>query len=324
MINNLKHTLLETGIVVDNEYLDAYCELIQANNDTEIIVHQTQSHHIIPRYYFKTVDNSLETDPKNKVNVLYKDHILAHYYLALCSSTSAYKAKNVTALYKMSNCPQTKIGDILAKDFINSLDHIQELYQEHAKHHGDHLRGKKQTSEHIAMRVAKNTGKKRSLETKSKMSAWQKDKPKSMEARENMRQAQLLYAQHETDEHKRNRVNKANETKANWSDEFRAELSAKLSQSLKGRVVSEKERRSKSLALTGKPKSEEHCLNVARARSKYRYFVNNLTFESTKEIIQYLTSQTKYDFPVHKWQEIINVRGEIDGFIITKELKKHS
>lgn len=319
-MKEIKQKLLKTNIVKDNEYLSKYCELIYSNKDTTHKIHKTQKHHIIPRYYFKDVDLSLDKDKDNIVNLLYKDHILAHYYLALCSTTAYYQAKNVSAIFKMSNCTQTN-SDIAPLDFFKSLDKYQELYEIHAKHQGDHLRGKKQSPEHIAQRVHKNTGKKRTLESRKKMSVWQKGKPKSEAARENMRKARLAYAMIETEEHKKARVAKANETKANRSPEYKKELSIKLSNSLKGRPLGEQECLNKSLAMSGKPKSESHKISLSRSRSKYRYYIDGNIFESYKEAKSYLIDKTGLEFSHYKWTMILNCDGIINDILITKELK---
>lgn len=46
---------------------------------------KTQLHHIIPRKYYTYNKLEINNSRENLVNLLYKDHILAHYYLALCA-----------------------------------------------------------------------------------------------------------------------------------------------------------------------------------------------------------------------------------------------
>ena len=74
----LKERLLNTGDFVDNEYLDKYIQLVLPNQNTKAVPCKTNSHHIVPSYYYRQhklpVDNSLE----NRVNLLYRDHMLAH------------------------------------------------------------------------------------------------------------------------------------------------------------------------------------------------------------------------------------------------------
>ena len=320
MITEIKENLLTTGIVKENEYLDKYCNLIVENAKTKYQVHKTQSHHIIPKYYCKVHCPSLIKDRTNKVNLLYKDHILAHYYLALCSANKTLVTKNVSALFKMTNVPQTEFeGSPI--EFIENLDKYQELYEMYSVHQGDHLRGKKQSTDHIAQRVHKNTGQKRSLETRKKMSEWQKGKSKPAEAVEKMRISQLKYFQQETQEHKDARIEKAKQTRANWTDEYRAELSERLSKALKGRTVGENERLNKSLALSGKPKTLSHRVSLSRSKSKYRYIIQDTVFESTMEAREYLQSHTDKQLDNYSWNRLLNYADEVNGITIRRELK---
>ena len=89
----LKQKLLKTGYFINNEYLDAYLDLIysvQVLNST-----YTEKHHIIPVSLYKLL-NKCKTkqealllandDLDNFVKVLlYKDHVYAHYLLYFCT-----------------------------------------------------------------------------------------------------------------------------------------------------------------------------------------------------------------------------------------------
>ena len=81
----IKVKLLNTNYFIDNEYLDKYCELIELNKDTKKERPKTQSHHIVPVSYFKLSKLPIDNSKENRVNLLYKDHILVHYYLCLCT-----------------------------------------------------------------------------------------------------------------------------------------------------------------------------------------------------------------------------------------------
>ena len=92
----LKEHLLSTKCVVDNNYLDEYIQLISLNRDRTTSKFQTQSHHILPVIYFVKSGIDVDNTTDNKVELLYADHIKAHYYLALCS-TEEYKDSFATA-----------------------------------------------------------------------------------------------------------------------------------------------------------------------------------------------------------------------------------
>lgn len=167
----LKRKLLQLNIVEDNEYLDKYCELVESNKETKYIKGKTHKHHIIPKSYYKINNIDMNNSKDNLVNLLFKNHILAHYYLSLCSSNLDFKYANELAFSYLINNDKYPIKDN-EKDILMSLPYYQTLYEEGCKTIGN-----------------KNTGKKRTEETKQKMSKWQKGKPKSEEAKKNMSQA---------------------------------------------------------------------------------------------------------------------------------------
>lgn len=214
------------------------------------------------------------------------------------------------------------IEDVSPMEFMRSLDHYQEIYECYSQYRRKSLTGIKQTAEHIRKRVEKNRGQKRTEETRKKMGAWQKGKPKPKEARENMKKAQREYADTESEEHKSARIEKAKRTRENWTEEKRDEIRNRTRQSMLGRTVSEHERMKKSEALTGKPKSETHKLNVARARSAFRYYIGSMCFESLKEVVNYLIETTGIEMSIHKWQRVANGEKIIEGIEITRELKE--
>ena len=97
----IKERLLTLGIVEDNEYLDKYCKLIEANLSTKKEKFKTQSHHIVPRSYYTHHQMQVDNTKNNLVNVSHKDHVLAHYYLLNCSKTTWFRSSCLNALIKM-------------------------------------------------------------------------------------------------------------------------------------------------------------------------------------------------------------------------------
>ncbi len=86
MYNKLKEKLITLNIVEDNEYLDKYINIIITNNKTSRVKYKTQKHHIVPRAVFSHNNEPLDNSESNIVNLNYKDHILAHYYLFMCAT----------------------------------------------------------------------------------------------------------------------------------------------------------------------------------------------------------------------------------------------
>ena len=128
-MENLKEKLLSLGVFLDNEYLDFYCTLIINNKDTIKERFITQKHHIIPKTYYKLNNIEINNSKNNIVNLLYKDHILAHYYLCLCIKATekklAYRLQNsFLHLIKADANNKKKIENFnLAK-----LQYYQEIY----------------------------------------------------------------------------------------------------------------------------------------------------------------------------------------------------
>ena len=97
-MEKLKEKLLSLGVFLDNEYLDFYCTLIVNNKSTAIEKFKTQKHHIIPKTYYKLNSLNIDNSCDNIVNLLYSDHILAHYYLCLCVDST-----NKSLAYRLQN-----------------------------------------------------------------------------------------------------------------------------------------------------------------------------------------------------------------------------
>lgn len=127
--DSLKNTLLELNIVVDNQYLDNYCSLIINNLSTPVQKYKTQKHHIIPRCYYKCNNLQVNNESSNLINLLYKDHLLAHYYLSLCG-IGKFRYYNETALFFLSYYMDKP--DI--KELLSKLDNIQNLYTEYCRY----------------------------------------------------------------------------------------------------------------------------------------------------------------------------------------------
>lgn len=90
-MRDIKECLLDKGIVYDNEYLNKYVNLIYSNIDRPKETFKTNRHHIIPRSYYKMNNVEVDNSSDNLVNLMYKDHALAHYYFALCTSIPKLK-----------------------------------------------------------------------------------------------------------------------------------------------------------------------------------------------------------------------------------------
>lgn len=133
----LKERLLNTGDFVDNEYLDKYIQLVIANQNTKAVSCKTNSHHIVPSYYYRQhnlpVDNSLE----NRVNLVYRDHMLAHLYLSGCTQGRS-RYWNLYSIFMMSGQRYLSDDEFV---FLKNLDDYQKLYEEATAAAPNHRKG---------------------------------------------------------------------------------------------------------------------------------------------------------------------------------------
>ena len=120
-----KNYLLTFDIFNDNEFLDLYVNLINNNENTVRSINKTNLHHIIPRYYYLDRQLDINNDESNLVNLLYKDHILAHYYLARCSKNSEDISKNSLSIRFLLNGRSINDFNIDSID----LDYYQYMYE---------------------------------------------------------------------------------------------------------------------------------------------------------------------------------------------------
>lgn len=127
----IRERVLCSGVAVDNEYLCMYVELIKDNVHTKKEKFVTQKHHIIPKYYFKKKSTAVDDSSNNVVNLVYSDHILAHYYLCKCSS-EAFLYNALSSLFYMLRISNSdRKGVSLNDEFIHSrINDIDSMYRD--------------------------------------------------------------------------------------------------------------------------------------------------------------------------------------------------
>lgn len=186
---NIKEELLGRNLVENNEYLHKYICLIESNLTTECVKYKTQKHHIVPVCAYKICGEKPNNTSENIVNLLYRDHILAHYYLSLCG-IGLFKHYNEEAFLFTTNIIN-KSDEVFD---VKTLDMYQSIYESAMRYVAERtkkaLTGRNQSKEQIQDRAIKNTGKRRSDETRLKISLRQKGKKKSKESVEKGRATQ--------------------------------------------------------------------------------------------------------------------------------------
>lgn len=151
----MKEKLLGLGVFIDNEYLDLYCSLIESNRQTKKEKFKTQQHHIVQKAYYQLKGKELDNTQANLVNLLYKDHALAHYYLALCV-VDDLKLPNILAFNFCLNNKNYKTLPKYSseKQLLEELEQLQKLYEDFSQLYQD-----KQyiTKDGITKKVIKST-----------------------------------------------------------------------------------------------------------------------------------------------------------------------
>ena len=122
----LKAKLLKTNLVIDNEFLFKYCSLMIANLSTPYNSKATQHHHIIPRLYYRENNLVLDNSKDNIVNLKYKDHMLAHFYLMKCAANTNFKYKMA---YSVQFVTTAKNISLIEQELLTKLDFYQECYE---------------------------------------------------------------------------------------------------------------------------------------------------------------------------------------------------
>lgn len=126
-MEELKTKLLDTKLFIDNEWLDKYVNLV-LNSEVKQEKFKTQKHHILQVAYFTHYNLPIDNSEKNLINLLYKDHVLAHYYLMKCT-TGWLKWANQSSFWQMIGRKNIDgLDSILA-----SLDNLQEDYEDFCK-----------------------------------------------------------------------------------------------------------------------------------------------------------------------------------------------
>lgn len=127
----IKNKLLCTHLINDNEYLNKYVQLIRKNQKNKFNVYTSQRHHILPRCYFKFTKQKIDNTKSNLVNLLYKDHLLAHYYLCLCANDDRFFYANFLALKFVLSTIEYWDQKLSANELKlqKELDKIQKIYE---------------------------------------------------------------------------------------------------------------------------------------------------------------------------------------------------
>lgn len=132
-MQKIRDLLIGLDEIIDNNYLDQYCKLIKDAESQEQESFKTAKHHVIPVCYFKYKHNCKTRKEamifsiaaaNQTVYLTHDQHILAHYYLSLCSSGRLHTG--------MVNALGLMLRGVALSDNLDQVDPniYLELYQE--------------------------------------------------------------------------------------------------------------------------------------------------------------------------------------------------
>lgn len=126
---NIYDTLKNQVYFIDNEYLKKYCQLIERNRRTPLRGGQTHKHHIVPKSWFKLTHTDINNELNNLVNLPYREHFLAHYYLCLCTS-DPFRYANQLALMCLQSL---KTKNVVDKQLLHNLPLYNNIYEDYMR-----------------------------------------------------------------------------------------------------------------------------------------------------------------------------------------------
>jgi len=151
-VKELKDYLLNSGVFVNNEYLDKYvCLLVDECTNYE--QYKTAKHHIIPKSICKK--KNIFADSENNIIILsHKNHIIAHFYIAMCVCNEFYfSAANAVScmFYNYTSGHKIRLSktDLEDLDVIKYSDNYQILMEAACKYRSEINSGKKLSKESI-------------------------------------------------------------------------------------------------------------------------------------------------------------------------------
>lgn len=115
---------------VDNEYLLKYAQLVETRRAAGNRHTLTNKHHIVPRSWYKLMGKEVDNSRTNLITLTYREHVMAHYYLCLCTRDNL-KYANELALIGLAN--RKCLSDI-DRQLVKNLPLYNNIYESYVKH----------------------------------------------------------------------------------------------------------------------------------------------------------------------------------------------
>lgn len=127
---DLKQTLVNLRGFEDNEFLEQYCTLIERHKRIPKRARVTNAHHIIPKSWFKINNYEIDNSLINLVNLPYREHVLAHYYLCLCTVGKLQYANQLAFFCLIT---RKKKLNVVEKQLVHNLPMYNNIYESYCK-----------------------------------------------------------------------------------------------------------------------------------------------------------------------------------------------
>lgn len=125
-MRNIYAELSQLEYFIENDYLVKYCQLIESNKRTKQFSKETHKHHVLPRSWFKLTGKTVNDCLNNLVNLTCRYHILAHYYLCLCTE-DPFRYANELGLF----CLESDIKNDVDKHLLRNLPLYNNIYEDY-------------------------------------------------------------------------------------------------------------------------------------------------------------------------------------------------
>jgi hypothetical protein len=122
--------LRELPHFIDNDYLCQYARLIEIHSNRGSRKSLTNEHHIVPRSWFKIMQQEVDNSPHNLVTLTYREHVLAHYFLCLCTSGDLQYANELALIGLLNRKCLTESN----RQLVKHLPLYNTIYESYIKH----------------------------------------------------------------------------------------------------------------------------------------------------------------------------------------------
>jgi len=266
----IERHLVDNDIVVINKFFNKYLKIVSSSCTEDVY----DEHHIVPRCYFKHQKISVDNSKLNIVRLSIQDHILAHYYLYMCSKESWFKYANLCSIKYF-----TGRENISEEDLIKILPDIVALNEESRRLNSIQHSG----SNHV------NYGKHLSEETKNKIS-------KAKKGRFNSNGKLGSKLSEETKE--KIRIAHFGKSKGPMSEEHKRAISVSNKGKHKNIIYTDEMRKLMSERRKGKNLSESAKEKIGLAHRNLKWYTNGTINTKCKECPDgYFPGRSNFHYP---------------------------